>query len=164
MSRKIDLTGMRFGKLLVIAEAKERASQREVQWICLCDCGKETIVRSSRLRKGLTQSCGCGVLEANIKHGKSSNKNPVRLYRIWKNMKRRCNNPNRSNYNRYGGRGIKVCQEWQEDFQAFYDWAMANGYQEDLEIDRIDNDGNYEPSNCRWVTHKENCNNRRTIK
>ena len=87
-----------------------------------------------------------------------------RLYRIWSNIKTRCYNQNDPHFNRYGGRGITVCDEWKNDFKAFYDWAMSNGYQDDLTIDRIDNDGNYEPCNCRWVTVKEQNRNKRNVK
>jgi hypothetical protein len=86
----------------------------------------------------------------------------TRLYNIWVGLKGRCNNPNDARYDRYGGRGISVCEEWNTSFQSFYDWAISNGYSEDLTIDRIDNDGNYEPSNCKWSTNKEQCNNRVT--
>ena len=92
---------------------------------------------------------------------KSHGKQPARLYRIWSNMKNRCTNPNADNYSFYGGRGIKVCDEWRDDFIPFRDWAMANGYAVNLTLDRIDNDGNYEPSNCRWETHLHQCNNTR---
>ena len=84
----------------------------------------------------------------------------TRLYSIWSGLKGRCNNPNDPRYDRYGGRGISVCEEWNTSFQSFYDWAISNGYSEDLTIDRIDNDGNYEPTNCKWSTSKEQCNNR----
>ena len=92
---------------------------------------------------------------------KSHGKQPSRLYRIWSNMKNRCTNPNADNYLFYGGRGIKVCDEWRDDFIPFRDWAIANGYTDKLTLDRIDNDGNYEPSNCRWETHLHQCNNTR---
>jgi hypothetical protein len=91
-------------------------------------------------------------------HGKRK----TRMYRIWSDMKGRCNNPNRAKYARYGGRGITVCDEWMSDFQAFYDWAIKNGYREDLTIDRIDNDGNYCPDNCRWITMMEQASNKST--
>ena len=92
---------------------------------------------------------------------KSHSKQPARLYRIWSNMKNRCANPNADNYSFYGGRGIKVCDEWRDDFVPFRDWAMANGYADNLTLDRIDNDGDYSPSNCRWETHLNQCNNTR---
>jgi hypothetical protein len=91
------------------------------------------------------------------KHGQRHS----RLYRIWDGLRRRCNDPKAASYKSYGGRGIKVCPEWDNDFQSFYEWAMANGYEEDLTIDRINNDGNYEPNNCRWVTPKEQAKNKR---
>ena len=92
---------------------------------------------------------------------KSHGKQPARLYRIWSNMIQRCTNPKVDNYNFYGGRGIKVCEEWREDFVSFRNWALSNGYTDYLTLDRIDNDGNYEPSNCRWETHLNQCNNTR---
>ena len=92
---------------------------------------------------------------------KSHGKQPARLYRIWSNMKNRCTNPNADNYSFYGGRGIKVCDEWRDDFVPFRAWAMANGYADNLTLDRIDNDGDYSPANCRWETHLRQCNNTR---
>ena len=129
---------------------------------CKCDCGNEKIVKTTDLVRGVVKSCGClakqALIERCVTHGKT--KHP--LYSKWHTMKSRCNNSNNASYERYGGRGIKVCDEWENSFQAFYEWAMANGYKEGLSIDRIDNDGNYEPANCRWVTQEEQCNNRRT--
>ena len=163
MRKLDDLTGQRFARLTVIKELEERESSGDVRWLCRCDCGRDVIANSYSLKKGKTKSCGCYSREMAAKrkttHGLTANGQP-RIYRTWTSMKQRCLNPNCKNYPHYGGRGITVCQEWRDDFQAFYNWAMANGYQDDLQIDRIDNDGNYEPGNCRWTECKGNIRNR----
>mgnify|MGYP007038196624 CR=1 FL=1 len=157
-----DLTGKRFGKLTVLKKVNNHG--HGIEWLCLCDCGKQTIVRSDGLVTGHTTSCGCynKALKRNLSHGMYK----TSLYKVWCAMKSRCNSPNVKQYKDYGGRGIKVCDEWNDKngFIAFSSWALSHGYQTGLEIDRIDNNGNYEPSNCRFVTHKENMNNRRNSK
>lgn len=159
MPRVKNLTGRKFGRLTVIKE-EGRAKDRHVLWFCKCDCGNTCLVPSNVLKKGDTRSCGCLFEETqhipkHIKHGESN----TRLYQIWIDMRDRCRNKNNKRYYSYGGRGITVCEEWRDNFQAFHDWAMANGYREDLTIDRENVNGNYEPSNCRWKTRKEQNNN-----
>lgn len=151
MSGKLkDLRGYKFGKLTVVSFS--HMIGKHSYWKCICECGNEHTVRSDCLKNGLVKSCGC--LNTNDREKPDSIKKH-KLYRVYWGMKQRCYNPNQKHYNRYGGRGITVCDEWRNDFQAFYDWSMSHGYKEGLTIDRIDNDGNYEPSNCRWVTQAE---------
>lgn len=151
-----DLTGKRFGRLTVLERMED--GDRRAKWLCKCDCGRIKIVASTNLIQGNTVSCGCLNRENQTTHGKSK----TRLYRIYNNMKNRCYNSNVKAFPDYGGRGIKVCDEWLADFMNFYNWAMTNGYDDTKSIDRIDNDGSYEPSNCRWVGLKAQQNNKRS--
>lgn len=151
MSRKLkDLRGYKFGKLTVVSLS--HMVGKHSYWNCICECGNKHTVRSDCLKNGVVKSCGC---LNTIDREKPDSIKKHKLYRVYWGMKQRCYNPNQKHYNRYGGRGITVCEEWKNDFQAFYDWSMSHGYKEGLTIDRIDNDGNYEPSNCRWVTQAE---------
>ena len=150
------MIGQKFGRLKVIKELSERKNGGKV-YKCLCDCGNYTDVRGSFLRNGKTKSCGCLMNDTNTKHSKYN----TRIYNIYYGIIQRCYNKNdKYHYPHYGGRGIKMCDEWLNDFMNFYKWAMDNGYKDNLTIDRIDNDGNYEPNNCRWTTTYEQNKNR----
>ena len=162
MPKPIDMIDLKFGKLTVISRvANDKHGQ--TKWLCRCDCGNESVVLGSNLRRGKIKSCGCWRREHGVIHAKSMTKHGqhnTRLYRIWNTMKNRCQNPNTCNYSRYGEQNITVCDEWQE-FIPFYEWSMSNGYDEKLTLDRVDNFDGYNPNNCRWVTMKEQQNNRK---
>lgn len=149
----IDLTGQRFGRLVVVEEAG-RDKQSKVMWQCKCDCDGTATVVSSNLKSGNTKSCGCLIEEAHTKHGMCGTPE----YSSWEHMIQRCTNPSNNKYNDYGGRGITICERW-KDFANFFEDMGARPA--DHEIDRINNDGNYEPGNCRWTTRTKQCRNMR---
>ena len=165
MDKRIDdLTGRKFGHLTVLRYAGQ-AKDHHAQWLCQCDCGSEPIiVVSNNLKRKHTTSCGCvrdQVLREFAPKNGTHYKRHTRLYSIWADIKQRCENQNHPRFKDYGGRNVLMCDEWKNNFEAFYEWAVLNGYQENLSIDRKNNDGNYEPSNCRWVTDVEQANNKR---
>jgi hypothetical protein len=163
MSQLKDITGERFGKWTVLSRAENNKEGRAV-WVCRCDCGTVRKVIGKTLISGKSSCCGCTRKEnaskassrSNTKHGMRK----TRLYTIWQSMKGRTKYPSTNSYERYGGRGIKVCEEWEKDFTAFAQWALSNGYSDELTLDRIDPDGNYEPSNCRWATWSQQARNK----
>lgn len=177
-----NIAGMRFGRL--VAENVHHSVGHRRFWYCRCDCGSHAVVRQDQLTTQKTKSCGCVLDESRIKNlskgrskkgrkdrkrrinGHNANWNPLkhqqpRLYRIWQSMKSRCCYEKNKCYSSYGGRGISVCDEWLRSFNAFAEWAITNGYEDHLSIDRIDVDGNYHPDNCRWITMAEQQKNKR---
>ena len=156
MGRRLDIKpGDRFSRWTIIKEIDYHQGARH--FLCRCDCGIEKMVRLTHIRQGVSRSCGCYRKEKYTTHGQSK----TRLYAIWADMKQRCLNGGNQFYKLYGGRGIAVFDGWLDDFQAFYDWAINNGYKKKLTIERINNDGDYEPNNCTWITQSEQCRNRR---
>lgn len=145
---KKDLVGRRFGKLVVQDEYRINVRGKS-EWLCKCDCGNEKYITRDHLLRGKTNSCGCIVSTLN-------NLSKTRQYRIYWKMRERCYSVKHHAYKNYGGKGVIICQEWLDDFMNFYNWSIENGYQDNLTIDRIDSNGNYEPNNCRWITKSEN--------
>ena len=160
MAKRKDLTGQKFGMLTVLGfapDGKRADGSNLVRFYCVCDCGKEVVVTGKYLTSGDIKSCGGHrTYKHTTKHGMCG----TRLYHIWNGIKQRCLNQNNKNYQIYGGRGIKICDDWLE-FIPFYEWAINNGYTDKLSIDRINVDGDYEPFNCRWATAEEQANNQR---
>lgn len=157
---RVDRTGVRYGRLVALRQVEG------TKWLCRCDCGNEIVVDGRNLTMGGTQSCGCLKLERTSECHRTHGKSKERLYKVWKGMRRRCYGVNEPAYANYGGRGISICDEWRNDYTKFREWALENGYDPDAQygkctIDRIDVNGNYEPSNCRFITLGEQARNTR---
>lgn len=165
-----NLVGMRFGRLVVESRAEDKVQKsgyREVMWSCICDCGNSKVVRGKSLTSGVTSSCGCLAKERVASMASKHHGFGTRLYAVWNSMRQRCNNPNNAAYHNYGGRGISICEEW-GDFASFRDWSYQSGYNDSLPkgectLDRIDVDRDYSPDNCRWISMKDQCLNKRNM-
>ena len=156
--------GQRFGRLVVIREDDRKYGHRYI--LCKCDCGTEKSINLHSLLNGCSNSCGClrreYIASKNFKHGFANRNNELeRIYCIWSGMKKRCYSETDPGYKNYGGRGITICDEWKDNYPAFREWSISNGYSDELSIDRIDNDKGYAPDNCRWTTAKVQGNNTR---
>lgn len=165
MSNANDISGQKFNMLTAVEYVGRRGKGNHPYWLCRCECGNEKVVSLPNLKSGSVKSCGCLPRRMNSERMKIRNRthglSDTRLYRIYSEMLTRCNNENHVFYYRYGGRGIKVCEEWSE-FKQFYDWAISSGYSDNMTIDRVDNNKGYSPDNCRWITQKSQTRNRST--
>lgn len=163
MKKNIE-TGQRFGRLVIVKEVEHHKMPNGIyrrMFLCKCDCGNEVTCSLANLTSGNTSSCGCLKKETASNNNSTHRQSKTRLYRCWQHMKHRCYREDDENYSYYGGRGIIMCDEWKDSYENFSKWAIDNGYKENLTIDRIDCDGNYEPNNCRWITQKEQTRNTR---
>ena len=157
---KTDLTGETFGYWTVLGKDESFHGGQNTRWICRCKCGAIKSILRFTLTNGRSQSCGCKISDKRKGINKTHGMSRTRLYHEWVSMRKRCNDPNNKFAYRYCNRGIKVCREWNDHFEPFYEWAINNGYADDLTIDRIDNDKGYCPENCRWVSLDEQARNK----